>query len=184
MDSKLQIISGTHRGRKLQTPPSARPTQNRARLALFNMLNGILMDAPIKTVWDAFAGSGAFGIECLSRWPDLQITFTDVDPKTTQIIRRNMDGMPPANVVCADALTQIQTCGASADLVYLDPPYAAADAGVKFVRKLADTARPGTLLVWEQDAQNATAPDAAAWEILRQRQYGRALFYILRRKDK
>lgn len=184
MDSKLQIISGAFRGRKLQTPPSARPTQNRARVALFNMLNGILLDTPVRTVWDAFAGSGAFGIECLSRWPDVHVVLTDVDPKTVQIIRRNMTGMPPATVVWADALACIAKYGAMADLVYLDPPYAVADVGVKFVRKLATVARVGTLLVWEQDAQSAVAPDENTWETLRVRQYGRAVFYILRLKSK
>ncbi len=184
METKLQIISGAYRGRKLQTPPSARPTQNRARVALFNMLNGIIMDAPIKNVWDAFAGSGAFGIECISRWPELNVTFTDNDAAAVKIIRRNLTGMPPAAVICADAIACVSKYGANADLVYLDPPYAATDVAAKFVRKLGDAAQPGALLVWEQDASSAIAPDDATWEILRMRQYGRALFYILRRKDK
>ncbi|MBP5707580.1 MAG: RsmD family RNA methyltransferase, partial [Alphaproteobacteria bacterium] len=64
MESKLQIISGKYRGRKLSLPASARPTQNRARIALFNMLESNIIDPTDKfTVWDAFAGSGAFGIE-------------------------------------------------------------------------------------------------------------------------
>ena len=66
MDSKLQIISGIYRGRKLNLPADARPTQNLARIALFNMLEGIIIDpfAPM-FVWDAFAGSGSLGVECL-----------------------------------------------------------------------------------------------------------------------
>ena len=64
MDSKLQIISGAYRGRKLRLPPNARPTQNRARIALFNMLESGIVDFNQNlSVWDAFAGyleSGKF----------------------------------------------------------------------------------------------------------------------------
>ena len=68
MKSNLQIISGKYRGKKLLLPHDARPTQNIARGALFNMLNEILDNSEKISVWDAFGGSGAFGIECLSRF--------------------------------------------------------------------------------------------------------------------
>ncbi len=186
MDSKLQIISGTYRGRKLQMPQSARPTQNRARIALFNMLTGIYNNAQPAVVWDAFAGSGAFGIECLSRWNNARVIFTDLDSDAVKVLRRNVAGMPTdkLGIVCADALASVNKYGSAADLIYLDPPYGAADVGAKFVRKLADVAHSGAILVWEQDAQNLVVPDENAWEILRQRQYGRAVFYILYKKDK
>ena len=77
MDSKLQIISGKFRGKKLNLPPNARPTQNMARGALFNMLNGILDVSKTFNVWDVFSGSGAFGLECLSRYDNADIIFTD-----------------------------------------------------------------------------------------------------------
>ena len=77
MKSNLQIISGKYRGKKLCLPPDARPTQNMARGALFNMLYEIIdIDKPI-AVWDVFAGSGAFGIECLSRFNNTAVVFTD-----------------------------------------------------------------------------------------------------------
>ena len=63
MDSKLQIISGEFRGRKLKLPDGARPTQNLARGAIFNMLAEILLEPYTELhVWAAFAGSGALGI--------------------------------------------------------------------------------------------------------------------------
>ena len=62
MDSKLQIISGALRARKLRVPHSARPTQNMARAAVFNMLGEILLEPFSKlNAWDAFAGSGGTG---------------------------------------------------------------------------------------------------------------------------
>ena len=58
MKSNLQIISGKYRGKKLNLPLDARPTQNMARGALFNMLNGIIDTTKSVAVWDVFAGSG------------------------------------------------------------------------------------------------------------------------------
>ena len=181
MDSKLQIISGAFRGRKLRVPLSARPTQNRARIALFNMI-GSLGITP-RVVWDAFAGSGAFGLEILSRFPNAHAVFTDTDAATIKIIRENLAALnvgPRADAVVADAVAVAQKYGADADLIFLDPPYAAADLGRALIARVAAAARPGTVLVWEQDGAAATNPPAG-WEILRDRHYGRARFLILQR---
>ena len=79
MKSKLQIISGNFRGRKILLPDSARPTQNKARGAIFNMLaSDVLSDTSEPYfAWDAFAGSGALGIEFLSRYPNSYVVFID-----------------------------------------------------------------------------------------------------------
>lgn len=182
MDSKLQIISGRYRGRKLRLPDGARPTQNRARIALFNML-GTIVDTTHKfTVWDVFAGSGAFGLEFLSRNPNARVIFTDVATASIRAIRANLDGMDGVNatVVMADALTRVSEFGAISDVIFVDPPYIAHSTGVAFVRGLATVARPGTILVWEQDGDNFVAP-GSEWEILRDKKYGRARFLVLRR---
>ena len=180
MDSKLQIISGAFRGRKLHLPAGARPTQNRARGALFNMLDGVV-DGDV-VVWDAFAGSGAFGIEILSRYPAARAIFTDTAPASINTVRKNLDlvrAADRATVAQADAVGAISKYGAAANLVFVDPPYAAADVGAAFVRKLAAAAQVGTILVWETDG-DADLPVSAAWEIIRDRKYGRARFRILR----
>ncbi|MDE5615572.1 MAG: RsmD family RNA methyltransferase [Alphaproteobacteria bacterium] len=180
MDSKLQIISGEFRGRKLRLPAGGRPTQNRARIALFNMLSSL--DVRPGRVWDAFAGSGAFGIECLSRWPECSVVFSDLVPGT---VRGNLNLLhigARASVLAADAMTLIEKCGADADLVFVDPPYAAADVGAALVRKLGGIMRTGGIVVWEQDAQKFLAPDDITWEVLRDKQYGRARFLFLRKK--
>lgn len=180
MDSKLQIISGAFRGRKLLLPDGARPTQNRARIALFNMMTSLGLNPA--QVWDAFAGSGAFGIECLSRWAGARAVFTDL---RTDTVRRNLalvGADARAIVYQADALSRAATLGATSDLIFIDPPYADADLGAVALRKIAAVARPGTVVVWEQDAPVARMPDENAWEILRDKQYGRARFLILRRR--
>lgn len=179
MESKLQIISGTLRGKKLSLPPHARPTQNRARLGLFNTLMSALDQAP-SHVWDAFAGSGAFGIECLSRFPDVHVVFSDVAPAT---VRKNLASVsvgPRATVVAGDAMTLIHQYAPVSNLIFVDPPYADADVGAAFVRRAGLDAAPGTLLIWEQDRTSPRDP-GDAWTVWRDKTYGRARFLFLKR---
>ncbi len=185
MDSKLQIISGLYRGRKLFLPTgAARPTQNRARIALFNMLNSVLDNTENITVWDAFGGSGAFGIECLSRFPSARAIFTDVAPESIRAIRKNVGEhmASRAVIVHGDAIKNIAKYGAVVDVVFVDAPYALAHIGADFIRKLGMVAMSGAFVIWEQDAQNAVMPDDATWEIIRDKQYGRARFFIMQRR--
>ncbi|MBR4475860.1 MAG: RsmD family RNA methyltransferase [Alphaproteobacteria bacterium] len=185
MESKLQIISGKYRGRKLALPPSARPTQNRARIALFNMLeSGIIENTDNLVVWDAFAGSGAFGIECISRYNATAI-FTDVAPESIATIRKNITAISMENstkIVQADAIGVISQFARGANLVFVDAPYDTAEIGRAFVNKLGRTADSGTILVWEQESNNSVQPNTDTWEVLRDKTYGRARFLILRKK--
>ena len=185
MDSKLQIISGQFRGRKLKLPPMARPTQNRARIALFNMLESGILDFDGKfMVWDAFAGSGAFGLECVSRYANAEVLFTDVAPTSIKTVRDNLATLAVdarVSVVQADALGAVVKYGADSDVVFVDPPYSDADLGRAFVARLARTVKTGTILIWEQEVGNLVAPDEGVWEILRDKTYGRARFLILRK---
>ena len=186
MDSKLQIISGQFRGRKLRLPPQARPTQNRARIALFNMLeSGIINSDNTFQVWDACAGSGAFGLECLSRYATAQVTFTDVAPTSLKTIRENLATLAVgarATVFQHDAIDAVKTLGAGADVVFLDPPYATPEIGRTFVKRFAQVAKSGAILIWEQDANASVTPDDVQWDVLRDKTYGRARFLILQRK--
>lgn len=179
MDSKLQIISGEFRGRKLRLPRDARPTQNRARVALFNMLQSL--NVVPNVVWDAFAGSGAFGMECLSRWGGCRVVFTDVAPATVQANLAALNIGTRASVVAGDAVAEASKCAANADLIFIDPPYAMSDLGAAVLTKTAAVCRAGTIVIWEQDSAAAAMPDVEKWEILRDKRYGRARFIIMRR---
>ncbi len=176
----MQIISGIYRGRKLSLPVGARPTQNRARIALFNMVQSLSVVPQV--VWDAFAGSGAFGIECLSRWPQCNVIFTDIAPEAVRKNLAMIDAPSRATVFAADALARATTIGAQADLIFIDPPYASADLGAALLRKIGRVANAGTIVIWEQDAVAARGADENTWEILRDKQYGRARFMILQRR--
>ncbi len=186
MDSKLQIISGRWRGRVLFLPPNARPTQNMARIALFNMLeSGVINYMPQLYVWDAFAGSGAFGIECLSRYVGARALFTDISMDSAQTVRKNLAMLNIgafAEVIRTDAPSVVQRFAPVVNLVFVDPPYASANLGVAFVKKFGKVGNKGTILIWEQEAENAVEPNPKHWDVLRDKTYGRARFLILHKK--
>ncbi len=183
----MQIISGAHRGRKLYLPAGARPTQNLARGAIFNIITPMLGHDAMFTVWDAFAGSGAFGIEFLSRYPNVRVIFTDNSPTSVDTVRRNLrliSAGENATICAGDAIAVIPRFGANSDIIFVDPPYSNFELGVRFVKKLTPVARTGTILIWEIESATHQLPETNDfWEILQDRTYGRARFLILRRSD-
>ncbi len=187
MESKLQIISGMFRGRKLRLPPNARPTQNRARIALFNMMESGIVDGGRRlSVWDAFAGSGAFGLECLSRYAAANVVFTDVAPTSIKTVRDNLAALNVgvrASVVQADAIAAVDKYGAMADLIFVDPPYVDENLGAAFVTRIGRVVQAGAILIWEQEVGHEVQPDVRVWDVLRDKTYGRARFLILQKKN-
>jgi len=182
MKSNLQIISGKYKGKKLNLPDDARPTQNMARGALFNMLNGIIdMTKPI-AVWDVFAGSGAFGLECLSRFNNPKVVFTDNAKSSIDTVKKNVVSInETAKIEMCDALSAIPRFGES-DLFFVDPPYPDFNFGVLFVKKLTKVAKSGAILIWEFENIQKLPDFSENWEILRNKTYGRARFVILQKK--
>lgn len=187
MDSKLQIISGAYRGRKLFLPGGARPTQNLARGAVFNMLGEILLEPFSRlSVWDAFAGSGALGIEVLSRYNDSTAIFTDISEVSLSAVRQNVRDIDWARVKidASDAANRIWKYAPRVNLVFVDPPYTNPELGIDFIAKLAECARRGTIVIQEIESNVPYSPDETKWDVLRDKKYGRARFLILRRRDK
>ena len=120
----MRVIAGTDRGRRLVAPPGrgTRPTSDRVREALFSILAGRVRGA---RVLDLFAGSGALGVEALSRGA-AAATFVDEDPAAVRAIRVNLADLAGAEVVRRDARAFLRTAsrdGRQYDLVFLDPPY-------------------------------------------------------------
>ena len=123
----MRIIAGSHKGTRIFAPKGmeTRPTGDRVREAAFNLLGpGATEEA---TVLDLFAGSGAMGLEALSRGA-AQATFVESDREACRTINRNLDklGLDNATVLCQDALTALRSdvrAGARYDLVFVDPPY-------------------------------------------------------------
>lgn len=123
----MRIVGGRHRGRPLTAPPGAdtRPTSDRAREALFNMLaHSGEVELEGAVVLDAFAGSGALGLEALSRGA-AQVFLLDNGAAAIQAIRANIAALGEAartTVLRADA-TRPPRAKRACELVLLDPPY-------------------------------------------------------------
>ncbi len=122
----MRVIAGSARGRELRVPPSVtRPTMDKVRGGVFSSLGDFIIDA---VVLDLFAGSGAFGIEALSRGSD-QAVFVESDRLAARVIRENLikaQVEDRARIVTADVyawLKQAFAAGQKFDLIFADPPY-------------------------------------------------------------
>lgn len=124
----MRIVGGIHRSRKLETPKNdaVRPTSDKVRQALFNMLNsrGLVQDA---VVLDAFCGTGALGLEALSQGAK-EAVFIDKARSSLDLCRANISNLGVGEdtyVLCQDSakLKEKPDNFLQADLVFLDPPY-------------------------------------------------------------
>jgi len=149
----VRIVAGSRKGARIFAPKGldTRPTADRVREAAFNLLGpGAAEEAK---VLDLFAGSGAMGLEALSRGA-AHATFVESDREACRTINRNLDklGFDAATVLCQDALTALRADarqGTRYDLVLLDPPYKRFSSLQKaMIRHLPEILAPaGTLLV-------------------------------------
>jgi 16S rRNA (guanine966-N2)-methyltransferase len=174
----MRVIAGRWGGRRLQSPPGAatRPTSDRVREALFSVLGGRVEDA---RVLDLFAGSGALGLEALSRGA-AEATFVDSAPAAIRAIRSNLEALGgEAEVRRADArrfLGGASAAGRHYDLVFLDPPYRMAKRlGDELTAALPAVLAPGAAVVTESDRRAALDLDLP---LIDERRYGDTLIRI------
>ena len=183
----MRIIAGQYRGRALAAVGKGdagahlRPTTDRVRESLFNVLMGGKYGDPITgaRVLDLFAGTGALGLEALSRG-GAHVTFVDDGRKSQQLIRENIKickSEAQSTLMRADATRLPQNPDAPYDLVFLDPPYAKA-LGEKAMAAaltggwIADEA----LVIWE-DSAPITVPEGL--DLLDSRKYGDTVINFL-----
>jgi 16S rRNA (guanine966-N2)-methyltransferase len=192
----MRVIAGQFKGRKLAGPKgdAARPTSDKVREALFSILG------PIDefSVLDLFAGTGALGIEALSRGAG-HVTFVELDRSMRAIVLTNLqvvtgDAPGISDVRHDDAISFLKRAAgneAKFDLIFIDPPYADApklahDLAELLPHVLADDGRAiiecdrRTPLILESDAQEGSQPGLA---LLSERKYGDTLIRILGRPD-
>ncbi|MCC7008879.1 MAG: 16S rRNA (guanine(966)-N(2))-methyltransferase RsmD [Acidobacteria bacterium] len=166
----MRIIAGRLKGRRLRAPvgPGVRPTSDRLRETLFNVLRDRMDGA---RVLDAFAGTGAVGLEAISRGAS-HVTFVEADRRAAAALCANIDacGAAQGSRVIQDTLHRAATRGAAVlgpfDVIFLDPPYDFADLD----GGLADAGRllaPEGVVVLEHSRRRG-APAAAA-SLIRQR---------------
>ena len=122
--SRLRVIAGTHRGRPLRAPPgdATRPTADRTREALFSMLVSRLGSFAGLAVADLFAGSGALGIEALSRGA-ASCLFVEQDGAALDTLRANLVAMGLRGEVRAASVMALGPVAVPLDLIMMDPPY-------------------------------------------------------------
>lgn len=159
---RIRIIAGRLRGRLLEVPSARalRPTPNRVRETLFNWLQH---EIPGARCLDLFAGSGALGIEALSRGA-AELTFVESDARIAAILESQLRRFDlTATVVCASAQAFLERTSAQFDIVFADPPF---DFDAAPACRAADKVlRPGGALYCERAATD-TLPELewARWQ--------------------
>jgi 16S rRNA (guanine966-N2)-methyltransferase len=174
----VRVIAGRFGGRRLIAPRGTltRPTSDRVREALFSVLGETVVGA---RVLDLFAGSGALGIEALSRGA-AHATFVDSAPAAVRAIQSNLDSLGiDADVHRSDARAALRTARTAArqyDLIFLDPPYRlAAPLTAGLSEAIEVLLAPGGSVVSESDRR---APLDLDLPLLDQRHYGDTLIRI------
>jgi 16S rRNA (guanine966-N2)-methyltransferase len=163
----VRVIAGELGGRKLASVPGreVRPTSDRVREAIFNSLDSRDLIAGAD-VLDLYAGTGALGIEALSRGAS-RATFVDADRRSIEAVRVNLARLgveDRATVLVSDAAAFVQRTTARFDLALLDPPYSD-DSWYPVLEAL-----PAAVAVVESGAP----PDPPeGWTVVQQRRYGR-----------
>ncbi len=180
----MRIIAGSARGRKLLVPPgrSVRPTSDRVREALFNILAGEVTGCRFL---DLYAGSGAVGIEALSRGAG-QVDFVEQAPTSLQVLQDNLQraGLERAARVhpmpVRRAVTLLGGESALFDLIFADPPYGEQAERSALLEQLggAGLLCPGGRVIVEFPAREPWTPPATL-EILREARYGDTLLAFL-----
>lgn len=175
-----RLIAGTAGGRRLAVPPSGvRPTGDRAREGLFNSL-GTLLDLDGAVVLDLYAGSGALGLEALSRGA-AEVVLVESGPQVLPVLRRNVAavGLPGGRVVAGSVPRVVAgPPPARFDLVLADPPYATPDDEVVAVLRAltqGEWLAPGAVVVVERSSREEAFEWPTPLVALRERRYGEAM---------
>jgi 16S rRNA (guanine966-N2)-methyltransferase len=180
----MRIIGGTGKGRRLVSPKGreTRPTQDKVREAIFNILES---SGPYQRVLDLFAGSGAMGLEALSRWGG-QATFVECSREALKSLSGNIRRLQmdeKARLVQGDlrrGINFLKKIGEAYDLVFMDPPYGQGWAQT-IIPQFLDSGlveESGTVVL-EHEAKEFLPLEIGEWGIRDQRRYGqtRVSFY-------
>ncbi|MCW2615534.1 MAG: methyltransferase [Frankiales bacterium] len=176
-----RVIAGTARGRRLQSPSglTTRPTADRAREGLFSSLQSLL-DLEDARVLDLYAGSGAIGLEALSRGAG-SATLVESDPDAVAVVRANVDVLSlPGAFVVAQPVERFLEVDAEPryDLVVLDPPYDLEAEPV--LEQLLPWLAEDAVVVVERRTRRSSFAWPDGYEPVRERRYGEATLWYAR----
>ncbi|MER6182756.1 16S rRNA (guanine(966)-N(2))-methyltransferase RsmD [Streptomyces sp. NPDC001652] len=182
-----RVIAGAAGGRRLAVPPGngTRPTSDRAREGLFSTWQSLLGGRPLdgERVLDLFAGSGAVGLEALSRGAGHTL-LVEADARAARTIRENVKslGLPGAEVRAGKAEQIVQTPAPPDpyDIVFLDPPYAVSDDDLREILLTLRTQgwlTAEALVTVERSTRGGEFHWPDGFEALRSRRYGEGTFW-------
>jgi 16S rRNA (guanine(966)-N(2))-methyltransferase RsmD len=179
----MRVIAGSHRGRRLSGPEGTalRPTSDKVRQAIFSILGTQVFGSRFL---DLYAGTGAVGIEALSRGAT-SVTFVESDPKAVQLLQKNIRACQLLDRVqvrlgkTAAFLDQKDCWGGPYDVLFADPPYAALDE----LEIITHAVRPGLLsehatVMIEQDSRTTLPPSIEHASLVRRYVYGDTALYL------
>jgi 16S rRNA (guanine966-N2)-methyltransferase len=179
--AKVRILAGQWKRRHLEVPAGARPTSGRAREALFSILQKRI---PGARVLDLYAGSGAVGVEAISRGAARAVLVE----KNAAVLRRNLARLPPAEGEievleedAAAALDLLASRGVRFDLVFSDPPYTHGNPAADLRAKVARVLAPEGIFVLQSDRFESGPSEARDLHLLDHREYGRNVFSFFAR---
>jgi 16S rRNA (guanine966-N2)-methyltransferase len=174
--NKVRIFAGRWKGRMLEVPSGARPTSGLAREALFSIVRESLRGAQ---VLDLYAGSGAVGLEAVSRGArravlveqkpaalDRNVARLRADGSEVEVLRGGVD----------EALDALRRRGDRFDLIFSDPPYGSTEEAIPQV--LGEVLAPGGVVIVQTDGHSRALSEPAGWTMLARRDYGRNTFFF------
>jgi 16S rRNA (guanine966-N2)-methyltransferase len=174
--NKVRIFAGRWKGRMLEVPSGARPTSGLAREALFSIVRESLRGAQ---VLDLYAGSGAVGLEAVSRGArravlveqkpaalDRNVARLRADGSEVEVLRGGVD----------EALDALRRRGDRFDLIFSDPPYGSTEEAIPQV--LGEVLAPGGVVIVQTDGHSRALSEPAGWTMLARRDYGRNIFFF------
>jgi len=181
----MRVIAGTFKGRRLKgsNDLSIRPTTDRVKEYIFNILQTFPKE---KTVIDIFSGSGALGIEALSRGAG-HVFFVEKAPLSLRILQQNLNNIHLSSkkftILHKEALAFVKTTSEKADLCFMDPPYVYPP-----LQKLVDhfferhILHEGGILMVEHEILNPLEAESPRYHIFSQKQMSRSIISFLEEK--
>ncbi|ELY2651197.1 16S rRNA (guanine(966)-N(2))-methyltransferase [Cronobacter sakazakii] len=181
---QIRIIGGQWRGRKLPVPdsPGLRPTTDRVRETLFNWLAPYLVGA---RCLDCFAGSGALGLEALSRYA-ADATLLEMERSVAQQLQKNLATLKSsaAKVVNTNTLNFLNQNGEPHDIVFVDPPFR--KGLLEETLNLLETRgwlAPQALIYVESEVENGLPSVPASWQLHREKVAGQVAYRLYLRES-
>ncbi len=179
----MRIIAGIRKGLKLKAPEGldTRPTTDRVKESVFNIVQ---THFPCESALDLFAGSGALGIEAISR-RCTHCTFVEFDKTAAGLVRHNI-GLAgfeeSAKIVLSDYLAFLDSCKGQFDIIFMDPPYNKGyiAPALDKISKRGLIGEGIIVIETEKDGETAEHPD---FKVVRQAIYGKTVITVLKRGD-